>query len=83
MEEEDRHVKLHYMTIIMERCVPLQLAEQRMRLCLLMSVAFRDLCGNKRLCLSTIPDPFTHPLPAPPAQSVTDQEQSAGPFLVV
>lgn len=44
--------------------------------------AWRDLCGNKRLCLSAMPDPFTHPLTAPPALSVTDQEQSAGPFLV-
>ncbi len=44
--------------------------------------AWRNLCGNKRLCLSAIPDPSTRPLAAPPALSVTDQEQSAGPFLV-
>ncbi|KAM7412790.1 hypothetical protein PAMA_020257 [Pampus argenteus] len=45
--------------------------------------AWRDLCGNKRLRLSAIPDPSTRPLAAPPALSVTDQEQSAGPFLVL
>lgn len=44
--------------------------------------AWKDLCGNKRLCLSAIPDPSTRRLCAPPALSVTDQEQSAGPFLV-
>ncbi|KAA8594124.1 hypothetical protein FQN60_004958, partial [Etheostoma spectabile] len=45
--------------------------------------AWRDLCGNKRLRLSAIADPSTRPLTAPPALSVTDQEQSAGPFLVL
>lgn len=44
--------------------------------------AWMDPCGNKRLHLSAIPDPSTRLLAAPPALSVTDQEQSAGPFLV-
>lgn len=45
--------------------------------------AWRDLHGNKRLCLLvTQRSPSTQPLLAPSAQSVTDQEQSAGPVLV-
>lgn len=44
--------------------------------------AWRDLRGNKRLCLLVTQRPPTHPLPAPSAPSVTDQEQSAGPVLV-
>lgn len=45
--------------------------------------AWRDLHGNKRLCLLvTQRSPTAQPLLAPSAQSVTDQEQSAGPVLV-
>lgn len=45
--------------------------------------AWRDLRGNKRLCLLVARrPPSTHPLLAPSASSVTDREQSAGPVLV-
>lgn len=45
--------------------------------------AWRDLRGNKRLCLLVAQrPPSTHPLLAPSALSVTDREQSAGPVLV-
>lgn len=78
---EDRDVKLHYGYYVVARDLPAAgwaahapVAPNE--------PAWRDLCGNKSLCLSAIPDPSTHPLSAPPALSVTDQEQSAGPFLV-
>ncbi|KAI9547938.1 hypothetical protein NQZ68_012955 [Dissostichus eleginoides] len=68
------------MAIMLWRCISLQLAAHAP--VALNEPAWRDLCGNKRLRLSAIPDPFTRPLTTPPALSVTDQEQSAGPFLV-
>lgn len=78
---EDRDVKLYYGYYVVARYLPAAgwaahapVAPNE--------PAWRDLCGNKSLCLSAIPDPSTHPLSAPPALSVTDQEQSAGPFLV-
>ncbi|CAB1458952.1 unnamed protein product [Pleuronectes platessa] len=72
------------MAIMPARYISPQLAEQRMRPRLLMSQHGGDLCGNKRLRLSAIADPVRPPAPSllPPALSVTDQEQSAGPFLV-
>lgn len=80
-EREDRDVKLHYGCYAVEMYLPAAGRAAHAPVAL-NEPAWRDLCGNKRLCLSAIPDPSTRPLTAPPTQSVTDQEQSAGPFLV-
>lgn len=80
-EREDRDVKLHYGYYAVEVYLPAAGKAAHAPVAP-NEPAWRDLCGNKRLCLSAIPDPSTRPLAAPPALSVTDQEQSAGPFLV-
>ncbi|KAG7243069.1 hypothetical protein INR49_016444 [Caranx melampygus] len=79
-EREDRDVKLHYGYYAGE-VYHHAAGGAAHALVASNELAWRDLCGNKRLCLSAIPDPSTRPLAAPPALSVTDQEQSAGPFL--
>lgn len=80
-EREDRDIKLHYGFYAVEVYLPAAGRAAHAPVAL-NEPAWRDLCGNKRLRLSAIADPSTHPLTAPPALSVTDQEQSAGPFLV-
>lgn len=80
-EREDRDIKLHYGYYAVEVYLPAAGRAAHAPVAL-NEPAWRDLCGNKRLSLSAIADPSTCPLTAPPAQSVTDQEQSAGPFLV-
>lgn len=80
-EGKKRDVKLHYSYYAVEMHLPAAGKAAHAPVAP-NEPAWRDLCGNKRLCLSAIPDPSTRPLAAPPALSVTDQEQSAGPFLV-
>lgn len=80
-EREDRDIKLHYGFNAVEVYLPAAGRAAHAPVAL-NEPAWRDLCGNKRLRLSAIADPSTRPLTAPPALSVTDQEQSAGPFLV-
>lgn len=67
---------------MLERYISLQLVEQRMRLWLLMSLRGGTCVETKGCACRPYQTPSARPLVAPPALSVTDQEQSAGPFLV-
>lgn len=70
------------MAIMLWQDTSLQLAEQRMRPWLLMSLHGRT-CVETKGCACRpyqTPPPVASVLPQP--LSVTDQEQSAGPFLV-